>query len=103
MTAARRHSLCYRTMIINSDESKEGDGYICVQCSYKPWLHTVCAINIILDSSEQPQHAQLATQIPHTVEPLLKDTPNKGHNTFNLCIKDKFCGPHRTMAIQFYL
>ena len=52
-------------MIINSDESKEGDGYIWVQCSYKPWLHEVCAINIILDSSEQPQHAQLATQKPH--------------------------------------
>ena len=27
------------------DENKEGDGYIWVQCSYKPWLHTVCAIN----------------------------------------------------------
>ena len=38
-----------------------------------------------------------------TVEPLLKDTPNKGHNTFDLSIKDKFCGPYRTMAIQFYL
>ena len=52
-------------MIINSDENKEGDGYICIQCSYKPLLHTVCAINIILDSSEQPHHAQLATQKPH--------------------------------------
>ena len=41
--------------------------------------------------------------IPITVEPLLKDTPNKGHNTFDLSIKDKFCGPYRTMAIQFYL
>ena len=55
-------------MIINTDENKEGDGYIWVQCSYKPWLHEVCAINIILDSSdstsEQPQHAQLATQKP---------------------------------------
>ena len=39
----------------------------------------------------------------NTVEPLLKDTPNKGHNTFDLSIKDKFCGPYRTMAIQFYL
>ena len=31
-------------------------------------VHTnpeVCAINIILDSSEQPQHAQFATQKPH--------------------------------------
>ena len=26
------------------------------------------------------------------VGPLLKDTLNKGHNTFNLSIKDKFCG-----------
>ena len=26
---------------------------------------TVCAINIMLDSSEQPQHAHLATQKPH--------------------------------------
>ena len=33
-------------MIINSDENKEGDGYIWVQCSYKPWLQTVCTINI---------------------------------------------------------
>ena len=31
--------------------------------------------------------------IYYTVEPLLKDTPNKGHNTFDLSIKDKFCGP----------
>ena len=38
-----------------------------------------------------------------TVEPLLKDTPNKGHNTSDLSIKDKFCGPYRTKAIQFYL
>ena len=38
-----------------------------------------------------------------TVRPLLQDTLNKGHNTFNLSIKDKFCGPYRTMAIQFYL
>ena len=28
---------------------------------------------------------------------------NKGHNTFNLFIKEKFCDPYRTMAIQFYL
>ena len=27
--------------------------------------YEVCAINIILDSSEQPQHAQVATQKPH--------------------------------------
>ena len=25
-----------------------------------------------------------------TVEPLLKDTPNKGHNRFNLSIKNKY-------------
>ena len=36
-----------------------------------------------------------------TVEPLLKDTLNKEHNTFNLSITDKFCGPYWTMAIQF--
>ena len=35
--------------------------------------------------------------------PLLKGTMNKGHNTFNLSMKDKFCGPYRIMAIQFYL
>ena len=34
-----------------------------------------------------------------TVEPLLKDTLNKEH----LSIKDKLCGPYRTMAIQFYV
>ena len=39
----------------------------------------------------------------HTVEPLLKDTPNKGHNRFNLSIKDIFCGPYKTMLIQFYI
>ena len=36
-----------------------------------------------------------------TVEPLLKDTPNKGHSTF--CIKDKFCGPYRKITMQFHL
>ena len=39
----------------------------------------------------------------YTVEPLLKDIPNKGPNTFNLPIKNKFCDPYSTMAIQFYL
>ena len=29
----------------------------------------------------------------YTVKPLLKDTPNKGHNTFNLSIMDKFYVP----------
>ena len=38
-----------------------------------------------------------------TVDPLIKDTLNKVHNTFNFSIKDKFFGPYRTMAIQFYL
>ena len=28
---------------------------------------------------------------------------NKGYNTFDLSIKGKFCGPYRTMVIQFYL
>jgi len=27
----------------------------------------------------------------------------KGHYTFNFSIKDKFYGPYKTMAIQFYL
>ena len=45
----------------------------------------------------------VCTYVLYTVELLLKDTLNKGRNTFNLSIKDKFCGPHRTMAIQFYL
>ena len=39
----------------------------------------------------------------YTVEPLLKDTPNKGHNTFYLSVKDKFCCPYSIMAIQSYL
>ena len=43
------------------------------------------------------------TVIAHTVEPLLKDTLNKGHNTFNISIKDKFGGANRTMPIQCYL
>ena len=33
------------------------------------------------------------------VEPLLKDIPNKGHHTFNLCTKYRSCGPYRTMAM----
>ena len=36
-------------------------------------------------------------------ELLLKVTLNKGRNAFNLSIKDKFCGPYRTMVIQLYL
>ena len=27
----------------------------------------------------------------YTVEPLLKDTSNKGHNGYDLSVKDKFC------------
>ena len=38
-----------------------------------------------------------------TVEHLLKDTPNKGHNRFNLPVKDILCGPYKTMVIQIYL
>ena len=33
----------------------------------------------------------------------LKGIPNKGHNTFNLSIKNNFYGLQRTMVIQFYL
>ena len=51
-----------------------------------------------------------AKAIPHqyfhwynTVEPLLKETLNKGHNTFYLPVKDKFCVPFSIMAIQSYL
>ena len=36
-----------------------------------------------------------------TLNVMLKDTLNKGHNTFNLSIKDKFHGLYRTMVIQF--
>ena len=36
-----------------------------------------------------------------TVEPLLKDTQNKGHNTFNLFVKYKFCGPYNTKQYNF--
>ena len=36
-------------------------------------------------------------------ETSLKGHSEKGHNTFNLSIKDKYCGPNSTMAIQFYL
>ena len=32
---------------------------------------------------------------------LLKDTLNIGHNISNLSVKNKFCGPHKTIAIQF--
>ena len=45
----------------------------------------------------------LLSVIVSTVEPLLKDTPNKGHNRFNVSIKDILCGPYKIMVIQFYL
>ena len=35
----------------------------------------------------------------YAVEPLLKDTLSKGHNTFNLSIKDKLCGLYRTICM----
>ena len=35
------------------------------------------------------------------MEPLLKETPNKGHNTFDLSIKDKFCDPYKTWEYNF--
>ena len=58
-------------------------------------------------TEDSKKKAQQSSKTKHfnvfTVEPLLKDTPNKGHNTFDLSIKDKFYGPYRTMAIQFYL
>ena len=47
--------------------------------------------------------AMMIDDLPYTVESLLKDTLNKGHNTFYLSVKDKFCGPYSIMAIQFYL
>ena len=69
--------------------------------------------NILPQSVKCSLHARVTTygkQVCHMnanltmySEPLLKDTLNKGHNTFNLSIKDKFCSPYRTMAIQFYL
>ena len=34
---------------------------------------------------------------------LLKDPLNKGHSTFDLSIRDKFCGPYRIMTMQCYL
>ena len=39
----------------------------------------------------------------YTVEPLLKDTPNKRFNTFDLSLKDKFYDPYSIMATQSYL
>ena len=35
-----------------------------------------------------------------TVERLLKGTQNKGHNTLNLSIKDKFYGPYRPFVFK---
>ena len=34
---------------------------------------------------------------------LLKDPQSKGHSTFDLSIKNVFCGPYRTMTIQLQL
>ena len=70
----------------SSDSYLEANSYPCA----KP-MH-VCAYVCM--------HVRMDVRV---VEFLLKDTLNKGHNTFYLSIKDKFCGPYRTMAIQFYL
>ena len=53
--------------------------------------------------STQKDTCATITSIPEyytTLEPLIKDTLNTGHNTFNLFIKDKFFSPYRTMAIH---
>ena len=51
---------------------------------------------------EQSEGATKGLRVINYIDPLvvvLKDTPNKGHNGFNLSIKDKFCGLYRTMAV----
>ena len=37
-------------------------------------------------------HTRTVCTYPYTVEPLLIDIPHKGHKTFDLSVKDKFCG-----------
>ena len=50
------------------------------------------------------QQAPLLRNTLHSTFDLsVKDILNKGHSMFYLSIKDKFCGPYRTIAIQFYL
>ena len=57
----------------------------------------------IFDICDQIQSENKSQEVSVTVDPLIKDTLNKVHNTFNFSIKDKFFGPYRTVAIQFYL
>ena len=59
------------------------------------WLHNyVCEF-------DAKNHNGTLLPIISTVGPLLKDTLNKGQNIVNLSLQDKFCGPYRTMAMQF--
>ena len=39
----------------------------------------------------------------YTVEPPIKDTPNKGHRRTNLSIKDKMSGPNVSIIRRFHL
>ena len=63
------------------------------------WLHTD---NYVYEFDAKIHNGTLLSIIS-TVEPLLKDTLNKEQNIVSLSLQDKFCGPYRTMAMQFYL
>ena len=62
-----------------------------------------CLLLILFRTEKPAQSLWYDLGCYYKVDPLLNDTLNKGHNTFNLSIKDKFCGSFRTMEIQFYL
>ena len=59
--------------------------------------------SLVLAVEEAPPEKMLVHYINYVcmylVETLLKDPLNEGHNTFNLSIKDNFCGPYRTMVL----
>ena len=48
-------------------------------------------------------HNPTRTKFHYMYVATVSGTSLKGHNTFDLSIKDKFCSPYKTMAIQFYL
>ena len=72
---------------------------VCRLCVTMETINILCVFAIIMEGVERCCYIIITFHryILYTVEPL------KGHNTFNLSIKDKFCGPYRTMVIQFYL
>ena len=57
-------------------------------------LALICLIMSLVDAP---------TYVHTVLTRLLNNTPAKEHNTFDLSVKYKFCGPYSIMAVQSYL